>query len=160
MTEIELINFSSTALVNNWKYIFAGILTLISACIAAAWWFSNIVHKKEIRILQLELTHQKERFNQFESIVEQRVLALQHEAELLQRKAVHSTSKSDVLLNHTDPISSDNENLDSPTFLRKDADTTEIVEPDNSHSSPSKIKTFLEKTDIINGILKSVVGLV
>jgi len=159
MTDPELINFAGASLVNNWKYVFSGILAFISACVAAAWWFSNILHKKEIRVLQLELTHQKERFNQFESIVEQRVLTLQHEAELLQRKAMPSSTNNNVLSSHTaDPTLSDDEYMDIPVFFRKEADTTAVAESEGSYSSPSKIKQFLEKTDIINNILKAAVG--
>lgn len=159
MTDPELINFTGTTLVNNWKYIFAGVLTFISACVAATWWFSNILHKKEIRVLKLELTHQKERFNQFESIVEQRVLALQHEAELLQRKVAPSNTNNNTASSHTvEPTSSDGEYLDIPAFLRKEADTTAVAEPEGDYSSPSKIKQFLEKTDIINNVLRAAIG--
>tara|TARA_R110002012_G_C11644361_1_gene610916 strand:+ start:807 stop:1289 length:483 start_codon:yes stop_codon:yes gene_type:complete len=160
MTDLELINFTGTTLVNNWKYIFAGFFTFISACVAATWWFSNILHKKEIRVLKLELTHQKERFNQFESIVEQRVLALQHEAELLQRKTTPSSTDSVADLSQKEMNLGDDEYLDIPVFLRKAADSTEVAEPANNYSSPSKIKEFLEKTDIINSVIKTAVGLV
>ena len=54
----------------------------------------------------------------------------------------------------------EDEDLDIPVFLRKKADSTEVAEPANNYSSPSKIKEFLDKTDIINDVIKTAVGLV
>ena len=146
MEEKELINFVGNMLVGNWKLISGVFFTVFGSCIAGSWWLSNILHKKEIRILQLELSNQKERFTQFESIVEQRITFLNQEAELLQEKklANHTDSEFNKSTNQRVDGKADLDNyLDMPAFMRKSAGVED---------SSTMTTEFLDKTDAISKI--------
>lgn len=83
MNEAELIALVGTAIVKNWTYIAGAIFAFVSGSIFLCWNVSKSFHKKECELLQKELDNQKERFSQYESIVEQRINLLQSETEYL-----------------------------------------------------------------------------
>lgn len=147
MSEQELINSVGTMVVNNWTYFLGGFITFLSCCMVVSWKISRGFHLRENRILRTELAHQKERFSQYESIVEQRINLLQSEAEALSKKA----RKEDLILYQRSDETIKNSSRrtdDKAAFLR--APTKES----------DRIKNFIEKTDLINSILKSLGGVI
>ncbi|MGK0235381.1 MAG: hypothetical protein ACI9EK_001917 [Psychroserpens sp.] len=152
MEEQELIKFLGTTIVNNWIFIFTSFFTILGSCIAGSWWLSNIFNKQKISILQLQLRNQNDRFTQFESIVDQRINFLKHEAELLQNKV--STNPPKTIVESSQ--SSQSNYLDTTAFLRKsNEESLEVTEPKNEYLVSVKIKNFLESTDVINRIIKT-----
>jgi len=148
MSEQELINSIGAMFVNNWSYFLGGFITFITCCMVISWKVASGFHLREKRILQTELAHQKERFSQYESIVEQRISLLQSEAEALSKKA---GKVEDLILyrrsNEIDKPDSQ-EAGEKPMFLRASAKESD------------RIKSFIEKTDLINSILKSLGGVI
>jgi hypothetical protein len=148
MSEQELINSIGTMFVNNWSYFLGGFITFLTCCMVISWKVASGFHLREKRILQTELAHQKERFSQYESIVEQRISLLQSEAEALSRKAgkvedLILYQRSDELVEHKSQ-----DTAEKPMFMRVPAKESD------------RIKSFIEKTDLINSILKSIGGVI
>jgi len=141
MSDTNLIIFIGESVLANWKYILSSVIGLIGGAVAFCWFVSNLINKKEIRILKLELANQQERFTQFNTVMEQRILMLQNEADILNKKIT----------------SSDIENMEMPFFLSKD----EIVDSQVAEDSAEyKVKVnaldaLIEKTETIKSIIKS-----
>jgi len=148
MSEQEIITSIGTMIVNNWSYFLGGFLSFLTCCMIVSWKIASGFHMREKSILQTELAHQKERFSQYESIVEQRISLLQSEAEALSQKV----GKQDKLIlyqrsNEVDEHKSHTDS-ESPMFMRVPAKESD------------RIKNLIEKTDLINSILKSVGGII
>ncbi|WP_444916942.1 hypothetical protein [Microbulbifer sp. JMSA003] len=116
MTDEELITFIGKSVVNNWEYIAGIYFALLSGGVALSWMISNLIHKKEIKVLQLEIAHQKERFSQFESIMEQRIASIRSEAEMLQNRLSFISPAVPAAIPLDDPLA----NLDRSVSLEID----------------------------------------
>ena len=152
MSDQEMITFAGTVLVNNWKYILGGIVAMLSLGVTSSWWLAKTLHKKEIEVLKLELSHQKDRFNQFTSIVDQRVSLLKSEAEST-RKAIEDKGAQTGDLPHLE--SKDTQNIQGYIYNR---DTVEdnVAEQERYYNSQNEAEKFLAKTDGITDILEKV----
>lgn len=82
MTEELLIGF----IVKNWQYFASAIATLFIGGIGFTWFLASYIHSKEVRVLELQVDHQKEHFNQFETIMENKMQMIQFQAQMLQHK--------------------------------------------------------------------------
>ncbi|WP_444957518.1 hypothetical protein [Microbulbifer sp. ZKSA002] len=175
MTDEELITFIGKSVVNNWEYIVSIYFALLSGGVALSWMISNLIHKKEIKVLQLEITHQKERFSQFESIMEQRIASIQSEAEMLQRKISFASPAVPAAMPLSDPFADieqsvspdvdclesmqrrDIEYLDIPAPLKRSA-PLEVREKglEKGDVSDYKMLSLLDKTDAVNRTLREI----
>ena len=121
-------------------------LQLLTAVVSNAIRIRNIAtafHKKEITILNSEINHQRERFNQYESIVEQRINLLTSEAETLKNKLLPDDEPMILYQSAVKP---------NPHGVSESGKEEDI-------ESGSKVSEFIAKTDIINIILKNATGL-
>lgn len=150
MSEQEIINAVGTLIVANWTYFLGGLVAFTTGCIFLSWQIANAFHRRDKELLQAELNHQKERFTQFESIVEQRISLLQAEAESLNKKA--NPSKEPLILYQkaigSDESAGTKSEEERPMFSRVPVKETD------------KIKDVLNRTEIISSILKSLIGVI
>lgn len=147
MTEQEIINAVGILIVSNWSYFLGGLIAFTTGCVLLSWRIASAFHRREKELLQAELNHQKERFSQFEAIVDQRISLLQTEAESLNKKINHS--KEPIILYQKaigSDEASDTKKDELPIFSRVTAKETD------------KIKEVLNRTEIISSILKNVMG--
>ena len=86
MTEQEISLLVGEWIYSNWKIILGGLVTAIGAVASASWFVCKQFHEKEIRILNLEISHKREHFAQFQMIMSARVEQLGAEAESLKEK--------------------------------------------------------------------------
>ena len=137
MDKNQLIITIGTAVLDQWQYLLSSVFAIILTCIGLAWLLSNLLHKKEIRMLELQLSQQKETFSQFEAIVEQRVSVLQQEAEILKAKAIPQNNEE---------INSNNNGGINDAYA--------VAEPSGKYRVKSKLTEFIERTDLINKVIK------
>ena len=154
MSDPELVKFIGETVISNWKYILSSIIALIGGAVALSWFVSNLIHKKEIRLLQLELSHQKDRFSQFETIMEKRILMLQNEAELLSKSLTHENPAK--ILNQSNSNTDEVAYMDVPAFLRKGDESEQQVAENQSEYKvkENNLVSLIERTDLIKAIIK------
>ena len=149
MSEQEIINAVGTLIVSNWTYFLSGTVTFLTGCIFLSWQIANAFHRKERELLQAELTHQKERFSQFETIVEQRINMLQVEAELLNKKVNPSKDPMFPYGAGTGGGGGELSNTKSneQAMLKIDSD-----------KEADRLKELINRTEVISSILKTATG--
>ena len=148
MNEQEMINVIGTLFVQHWSYFVGGLITFLTGFAFLTWRIANGFHHREKKLLQSELEHQKDRFSQYESIVEQRISLLQSEAELLSKKI---NPKENIVLYQGAIKEGELTNLD--------ADNRAMFMRDLNKANEG-IKSFLDKTEVINSVLKSLVHVI
>ena len=155
MSELELVKFIGESVIENWKYILSSVFALISCAVALSWFISSSLHKKEIKLLQLELSHQKERFHQFEIITDKRMLMLQSEAEILSKSMTHE--KSDKIPNQNNSTSEEVVYMDIPAFLRRGDECNLSVSAEKAEYEidVNNLASLIARTDAIKTIIKS-----
>ncbi|HFQ5433910.1 hypothetical protein HJ205_23160 [Vibrio parahaemolyticus] len=131
----QLASFVGDAVLNNWLSLISLAVTFCAGLVALTWFVSNLVHKREIRLLELQLAHQKEQFSQFEMIVNQRVDALKEQASLVE-----------------DAIENDNRKHDLPNVNKEIMFSKELIVSEEKESSMS---AFLKNTEALSGLLSS-----
>ena len=146
MEEQQIINIVGSFVFENWKSVLSAFVGLIGGVVSLCWFILSLLHKKEIRMLELQLSQQRESFNQFEAIVEQRIQVLQKEAEQLKNKVVPKTnedSEQNIVGAESNVIK----------LSQKSGNKDEVVE-DN------RLSTFLKKTDMITNTISILNGFI
>lgn len=150
MTEEELGNLLGMVMFNHWEYVLGILGTFIAACGILSWKISKSFHQKECDILRTEISHQKDRFHQYEAVVEQRINLLQSQAELLTEKL---SPKPQIF--YQDSVLHDEQTTCDP-----DEAIRFSIAPKPDQSSGSRLQVFLEKTDLINRAIKLATGVI
>ncbi|NOH22545.1 hypothetical protein [Vibrio europaeus] len=132
----QLASFVGDAVLNNWLSLSSLAVTFCAGLVALTWFISNLVHKREIRLLELQLAHQKDQFFQFETIVNQRVDALKEQAGLVE-----------------DAIENDNRQQDLPNVSKEIMFSKELRV---SKEKDSSMSAFLKNTEALSGLLSSI----
>ncbi|PTO74858.1 hypothetical protein [Vibrio splendidus] len=131
----QLASYIGEVVLSNWLSMISLFFSFCSGLVVLTWFVSNLIHKREISLLEIQLAHQKEQFVQFESIVNQRVDALKEQAGLVQ----------DVIKQET--------NNSSEVYRNEIMYSKEQKEPEAQESSLLK---FLTSTEALNGLITSI----
>jgi len=153
MTDEEIGNLIGLFLAQNWSYFLGGFIAFIFSCILLSWRISKSLPQREVELLKTEIAHQKERFSQYISIVEQRINLLQGEADALNRK-LNPKKQPSVL--YQSPVTNQEpkerteteELINKPMFSRR--------APTEAEKDEQRIEKLLDRTDIIKDIIASV----
>ncbi|MUK78940.1 hypothetical protein GNP84_18840 [Aliivibrio fischeri] len=136
----ELGDFIGQTVIEHWIPIVSALFVFCSSLVTITWIISNRLHKQEIRMLELQLTQQKEQFVQYESIVEQRINMLKEQVE----KVGTSLGASDTVMKSEILTPDRNPNIRFSRKLIKDE---------------SKISHFISNTDYVSNLLSSIIRL-
>lgn len=142
MDNQEIVLVVGTFVIENWKYLLSGFVGLLCSVAALCWLILGLLHKKEVRILELQLSQQRDSFTQFESIVEQRFKVLQKEAEQLKSKLISTAS-------HSPEIKLELENSTN-NVVQLPVNSTE----ESKENEDSRVSTFLKSADLLNSTIR------
>ncbi|MDC5706635.1 hypothetical protein [Vibrio europaeus] len=131
----QLAYYIGEAVLSNWLSMISLFFSFCAGLVALTWFVSNLIHKREIRLLEIQLAHQKDQFSQFECIVNQRVDALKEQAGLVEDIVGEVTNEG--LKVHREQIMYSKEQR----------------EPKTKESSLSK---FLKNTEALSGLITSI----
>ncbi|WP_104023908.1 hypothetical protein [Vibrio hyugaensis] len=131
----QLASYIGEAVLNNWLSMISLLFSFCAGLVALTWFVSNLIHKREIRLLEMQLAHQKDQFSQFECIVNQRVDALKEQAGLVEDIVGEDTNEAPKV--HREQIMYSKEQR----------------EPKAKESSVSK---FLKNTEALSGLITSI----
>ncbi len=148
MTEEELGKLLGAVVFNHWEYVLGVLGTFIAACVVLSWKISKSFHQKECDMLRTEISHQKDRFSQYEAVVEQRINLLQAQAEQLTEKL---SPKPQIF--YQGPVIPKEQTACSP-----DEDVRFSIAPEPDQPSGNRLQDFLDKTDLINRAIKLATG--
>lgn len=110
MTEQDLINLVGGFAVNNWQYLVGGLFASFAAIASISWAIAGHSHQKEIKILELELDHQKERFGQFETIMQNKLELIESQANALKIQISKEENKQIMPIQINDKNQAQNQN--------------------------------------------------
>ena len=165
MDHAQLATLIGGEFIRNWQYFLAGFVTTLAGTISLTWYVANLINGKKIEILEIRLSNQRDNFEQYQAVVEQRILTIQEEAERLrvsyQEKGdpnISAPSNVGARAESKQAIDEEIEGLDIPAFLRRTSTDEGGSAPNRYNSLP--LVTFVERTDniseIIEGALKHI----
>jgi len=150
MEEAQLALLVGSAFIDHWQYFLAGFTTIFAGAISLTWLMANLINNKKIEILEIRLANQRDHFEQYQAVVEQRILTLQEDAERLknayQTKRPRRTRSPDVKESSPGAIAEPA----TPAFLRRGG-PEENAMPKTHNTSP--MLSFVERTDAIAEII-------
>lgn len=131
----QLTSYIGEAVLTNWLSIVSLFFSFCAGLVTLTWFVSNLIHKREIRLLEIQLAHQRDQFSQFECIVNQRVDALKEQAGLIEG------------------VMDEDANEDPKVHREQIMYSKEQREPIKQESSLSK---FLKNTEALSGVITSI----
>lgn len=149
MNEQDIALAVSKFLLANWKGAVGSLLTVVVGCVSLTWLITHQLYKKKTEVLELRISHHESNFNQFSTLMEQRLAIAEQDAERLRRILVEKESPGATKLVEN-ALRAEGVAEETPAFSLKPSE-----EPEES----SRIANMIDRVYSLNTLLKVINGL-